>query len=234
MGCSIGGCEMRCFLLLAAALIAVIPKAQAVPIPTSSDPFAGILTIFVPTEPPTGTNAGQSFYGQFPTLSNFGTITAQIGTAGVLSGNVGFFSPGSGYIAQAFPASLNSAPLSSSIESVFINNAFTSGFFPGRFVTGVFSFSYEFDSTLSSFVYASGPITTFIEIASSENQESFAFSGTLDAEHIDAVPEPSTWAMLLIGFAGIGLAANWRRGRMRRAMMIKAWGLSQMRSQCSG
>jgi PEP-CTERM motif len=28
-----------------------------------------------------------------------------------------------------------------------------------------------------------------------------------------AVPEPSTWAMLLIGFVGIGLAANWRRGR---------------------
>jgi hypothetical protein len=42
----------------------------------------------------------------------------------------------------------------------------------------------------------------------------FAISG-----HVDPVPEPSTWIMMLAGFAGLGLAAYRRaaRGRMRRA-----------------
>jgi PEP-CTERM motif len=38
-------------------------------------------------------------------------------------------------------------------------------------------------------------------------------------ESVDAVPEPSTWAMLLIGFAGIGFA-GWRRAS-RRASNIR-------------
>jgi hypothetical protein len=36
--------------------------------------------------------------------------------------------------------------------------------------------------------------------------ESFPFDNALQME-VDAVPEPSTWAMMLIGFAGLGGAA---------------------------
>jgi PEP-CTERM motif-containing protein len=33
----------------------------------------------------------------------------------------------------------------------------------------------------------------------------------------DAVPEPATWALLLIGFAGIGFAAYRRRSHLKPA-----------------
>jgi hypothetical protein len=39
----------------------------------------------------------------------------------------------------------------------------------------------------------------------------FPFNDWLYAAEVAAVPEPSTWAMLLIGFAGIGFAAYRRR-----------------------
>ena len=36
-----------------------------------------------------------------------------------------------------------------------------------------------------------------------------------------AVPEPSTWAMMLLGFAGLGYAA-WRGGRKGGVSIIEA------------
>ena len=36
----------------------------------------------------------------------------------------------------------------------------------------------------------------------------YAYITTLTvSEHVGAVPEPSTWAMMLLGFAGVGFAA---------------------------
>jgi unsaturated chondroitin disaccharide hydrolase len=37
------------------------------------------------------------------------------------------------------------------------------------------------------------------------------------AESTSTVPEPSTWAIMLIGFAGLGFAGYWRRPRSSRA-----------------
>jgi hypothetical protein len=42
-------------------------------------------------------------------------------------------------------------------------------------------------------------------------------AGEIRGQLIPTVPEPATWAMLLIGFAGIGFAAKWRRGRKTSA-----------------
>ena len=44
---------------------------------------------------------------------------------------------------------------------------------------------------------------------------SFSFNGSITAT-VTAVPEPSTWAMLLLGFAGVG-CAGYRRATRRRA-----------------
>ena len=46
----------------------------------------------------------------------------------------------------------------------------------------------------------------------------WALSGTGDAH---AIPEPSTWAMMLLGFAGLGYAA-WRGGRKGSVSIIEA------------
>lgn len=43
------------------------------------------------------------------------------------------------------------------------------------------------------------------------------FSGSITGVHVSATPELSTWAMLLIGFAGIGITAS-RRQRAKSAL----------------
>jgi hypothetical protein len=50
-------------------------------------------------------------------------------------------------------------------------------------------------------------------IISSRKALKFAVSG-----HADPVPEPSTWIMMLAGFAGLGLAAYRRAARGRRTV----------------
>ena len=56
-------------------------------------------------------------------------------------------------------------------------------------------------------------VTDINSIISSRKVLKFAISG-----HADPVPEPSTWIMMLAGFAGLGLAAYRRAARGRRAV----------------
>jgi hypothetical protein len=48
------------------------------------------------------------------------------------------------------------------------------------------------------------------------NIAGFGAHGAVDLVTTSGVPEPSTWAMLIVGFAGLGYA-GWRRGRARVA-----------------
>ena len=47
---------------------------------------------------------------------------------------------------------------------------------------------------------------------------SIVFSPNVGGSVGSAIPEPSTWAMLIVGFGGLGYA-GWRRGRARRAVI---------------
>jgi hypothetical protein len=56
-----------------------------------------------------------------------------------------------------------------------------------------------------------GQITSLIK---TDDEGDFSFGGALVSvsfREVSSIPEPSTWAMLLIGFAGIGLAAYRRK-----------------------
>jgi len=59
---------------------------------------------------------------------------------------------------------------------------------------------------------------------------SFIGSATVTETITIAAPEPSTWTMALIGFAAVGFAVHWRRGRkpagqfMLRPALRFAWG----------
>ena len=45
----------------------------------------------------------------------------------------------------------------------------------------------------------------------------FIGSGTFTGEMLSVVPEPSTWALMLVGFGGLGVVALRRAGKGRRA-----------------
>jgi hypothetical protein len=59
------------------------------------------------------------------------------------------------------------------------------------------------------FSTAGGPIS--IEFRDNLSNSTFSIDGLLDNVAISTVPEPSTWAMMIIGFAGVGFMAYRRK-----------------------
>ena len=76
------------------------------------------------------------------------------------------------------------------------------------------SFLYEITDNLSNTTIAQASGETFTTLESTD-------SGTLIRgvafAPVDAVPEPSTWAMMILGFAGIGVMTYRRRNALREA-----------------
>jgi hypothetical protein len=71
---------------------------------------------------------------------------------------------------------------------------------------------------------ATGSMSTSTTSASGDSSDQLGYLASLSASgpsggwtQISPVPEPSTWAMLLIGFAGIGFAAYRRRHQFAEA-----------------
>ena len=72
---------------------------------------------------------------------------------------------------------------------------------------GSYTFDLLFDNRIGGSDYINGyPVTQFYDTHTSGMFSTAA----------GAVPEPSTWAMMLIGFGGLGLAVS-RRGRKQVA-----------------
>jgi hypothetical protein len=46
------------------------------------------------------------------------------------------------------------------------------------------------------------------------------FTGTMDPIYTAAVPDPSTWAMMFLGFAGVGFMAYRRKQNGRALRMV--------------
>jgi hypothetical protein len=44
----------------------------------------------------------------------------------------------------------------------------------------------------------------------------FVNNGSILSVGVPTVPEPSTWAMIALGFTGMGMAGRWRRGAVER------------------
>jgi hypothetical protein len=110
-------------------------------------------------------------------------------------------------------------PLGGPFEGTFVIN-FGADSFNGTFigtdspdvVAGVFdlNWTYTILGGTGRFLGASG---TFIGLGTNDGRTrptpvTLAFNGIINAP---AVPEPGTWAMMLLGFAGVGLALRSRR-----------------------
>ena len=196
------------------------------PIASIGDPYVGLLSIN-PATP----------LSSFSTPTDF-IYTASIGTISVLidggtfSAPIDFIDarPGSdntwrwGLGTSSAPSSLNGVSIPLSVLSVYFYGSTNSTSIlplalssysindPTNFFTGPnFQMIAEAPDGASGANYA-GPLTSLVAL---DNKGDFAFAGTIQATsqfQIAAVPEPSTWAMMLIGFAGIGFI-TWRRSR---------------------
>lgn len=128
-----------------------------------------------------------------PNNDNLGSFTLS-GTPFVYNGNnfnllVSFTAPpGTNPSSALFTDSIIGTVTSNSNGGVFIN----------------------FDNTPQHFTFAGGSFDFFVNDLSVTAGESVAVTGTITAQ-IAAVPEPSTWAMMILGFAGVGFMAYRRR-----------------------
>jgi hypothetical protein len=119
--------------------------------------------------------------------------------ATIVSGATGWISPSSVGISGGAQGSLTSAPLEVAQitgTSFVVNEQFLASLNSGPYV----AFTPLFNS------YQGGPNSDFTGL----NGEFFY---TSNQENVGGVPEPSTWAMMFLGFAGIGFTAYRKRGR---------------------
>ncbi len=107
------------------------------------------------------------------------------------------------------PTSLNLVNATISTSALGGNNIdFTSVFLNGMALTLSPTGTFEFGSLESSPLMA-GALNTLT--VNGRNTGNSAFSGTLTFANVPAVPEPGTWAMMLLGFGAIGFAMRRRK-----------------------
>ncbi|MEH2608014.1 PEPxxWA-CTERM sorting domain-containing protein [Bradyrhizobium sp. AZCC 1693] len=116
----------------------------------------------------------------------------------------GIFGPGSGSFYFLPDGSDNAA-----YNFRYGNSTSTFDPITGPFVVGTNTLHFIVNNTLSGIFGGPTP----------NNHAAVFFEGTVSFDAVSAVPEPSTWAMMLLGFAGIGYGA-YRRKKSAPATLV--------------
>jgi hypothetical protein len=201
----------------------------------AADTTGGITGNFtdVPTPNPGGSCVGSPCFGGANPLSGFASLKGVSFSTPNLNGNVNVDSAGfyggndlsvkyavnsvyDGPLADIIVITLPSATTAFALD---FNTLFTS-------TTETFSLSNGFSTSVSNTANInSGPNLEFIGFISTDPFNTITLSVPngqslviADFTTASAVPEPSTWAMMLLGFAGLGFMAYRRRnGALRLA-----------------
>jgi PEP-CTERM motif len=200
-------------LLLTAALALILPGsawAETVTFTggaTSTDPLGGTLSL--------GTELGFSGWGENPNLSN---------------GNFSTFNPGAidnGFVATSFSFTYTGTQnLTYTATSGF--GASLSKIVPTPPNTGAGPWDTSVNGKTITFT-AEGPINDLnpgnefdinIEFFGQVTPADFSYTATWTGfEQVAAVPEPSTWAMMILGFFGVSFMA-YRRNQNRPVLRV--------------
>jgi PEP-CTERM motif len=179
----------------------------------------------VPT--PNAGNPGQGTFGSYNPLSGYSSLQGvSFGTTN-LNGNVN--------VNSAFFYSSSDLPTPYAVNSVYSGSApdVLTITLPGAETAFALDFTTLFSSTTATFTLGNGfttsvgstvtypnapeflgfvsdvPFTTIT--LSVPSQQSWVVQDFEYGSSISAVPEPSTWAMMLLGFVGVGFAAYRRK-----------------------
>jgi hypothetical protein len=188
-----------------AFLVFTVAQVQASPVPHISvgDPFTGTLVLDLSVKP---TQSFPNLYiydgvhvGDMSMTVNGFTVTTVMDAVYVLTAPNGYWESGArvlpGYHAYFALHGPQSDPLQPSPFEVF--------------ESGWAGFHHYGSSSITI-------IQGVLSDVSTADHITYSFSGTIYATTYDiptSVPEPSTWAMLLIGFAGVGYMAHRRRNQ---------------------
>jgi len=188
------------------------------------DSFAGTFSVDfnspVTSNPPDG-----PIYGTYPSVSNLGSLTLQIGLDSTFTGTVSTVESGEIYIVHALNIILNGATLAAPPIDQFTpaieieaDQKYSESILPRITAIGTY-LSVSVPVTTYSSENIGGYIQGFSLEGSNGSVSTYDFNGKIDllaTNYIGPIPEPSTWAMLLIGFAGLGFMGYRRRkGRAR-------------------
>jgi len=189
------------------------------------DQFSGTFSID-PNAPLTVFNANTIFsYGDLPPVPPLGTITLTF-SSGTFSAPVLIVSnqlrPDGTWTWDLQASTFGSAPTNASINIIFAGSTPSTSILPLNLSPyddpqqllnrQNLRAAIEIDGGLA----VSGEITSLIKL---DEQGDFSYAGEF-VSISSSVPEPSTWAMLLIGFAGIGIA---RYRRSHRVLIMADW-----------
>jgi hypothetical protein len=182
----------------------------------------------VPTPNPGGTCVGSPCFGGANPLAGYAGLQGVSFSTPNLGGNVNVNSAGfyAGFNDLSVPYAVNSTYSGPLADQIVIT-------LPGTATAFALDFNTLFASTTETFTLSNGfstSVSNTANISSGPNSEFIGFISTVPFNTItlsvpngqslaiadfttatSAVPEPSTWAMMLLGFAGLGFMAYRRK-----------------------
>jgi hypothetical protein len=151
----------------------------------------------------TGSTFGGTTTGNVLTVSNFGNLDLSR-----LDRGQSFNDYDGDLFALALtftlPSGVNPSPGSDDIFTAILQGSATTGSNGDVVVT--------FSDSSESYTYPGGTFTVNVNGLTVTTQHDTDIAGTITA--VAAVPEPSTWAMMILGFAGLGFMGYRRKSKM--------------------